>query len=126
MNPSTIMRDENSDAWYKGVEKAKDKARKLIGKVVAINQSTSLVVGKLDAADIDKLGPSHQSTCKITLSKTKRYDLKSNFKFRDEYTVFLFVNKPEAILSAEELEKTFPKVYEEVRINVKKGVWNGS
>ena len=120
------MRDEISDASYKGVEKAKDKARKFVGKIVAINQSTSLVVGKLDSAEIDKLGPSHMQTCKLTLSKTKRYDLKSNFKFRDEYTVFLFVNKPESIISVEELEKLFPKVYEEVHINMKKGVWDGS
>lgn len=117
---------EISDQWYKGVEKAKEKARKMINKTVGINQATSVVIGKLDGADIDRLGPAHHPTCKITLSNMKRYDLKTDYKFKDEEMGIFFINNPDNVMSIQELSQKFPKIHEEVMINVKKGVWNGS
>ncbi len=120
------MERDIADLWYKGVENSKEKARKMLKKVIAINQTTSLVVGKLTAAEIDKLGPGHHASCKLTLTKIKKYALTSNFKFRDEEMGLFFVNKPEMILTMEELETKYPQIFEEIHINIKKGVWDGS
>ncbi len=120
------MDDKFSEAWYKGIEDSKEKARKLLKQVIGVNQTTSLVIGRLDAVEIDKLAPGHHAACKVTLSKVKRFALRTKFKFRDEETGIFFVNKPEMILNTEELEKNFPEIYEEIHINIKKGAWDGS
>ena len=120
------MVSENYNPWYKNVEKAKDKARKLVNKTVAVNQATSVVVGKLEGAEIDKMGPAHHATCKITLNNVKRYDLKTDFKFKDEEIGVFFVNNPDSVMTIQELGLKFPNLHEEVNINIKKGVWDGS
>lgn len=112
--------------WYKVVEKAKEKGRKLINKTIAVNQATSIVVGKLTGAEIDKMGPAHHATCKLSLSNMKRYDLKTDFQFKDEDEGVFFINNPDNIMTIQELGVKHPKIMEEVHINIKKGVWDGS
>jgi len=117
---------DTPNEWHRAVEKAKEKGRTLINKTIAVNQATSIVLGKLTGSEIDKMGPAHNETCKLTLNNIKRYDLKTNFKFKDEEEGLFFINKPENIMTLQELELKFPKIFEEAHINIKKGVWDGS
>jgi len=120
------MEREFSEAWYKGVENAKEKARKLLHQVIAVNQATSIVVGKLEAAEIDKLAPGHHAACKLTMTKINKYGTGSKYQTRTDDMGVFFVNKPNMIMTMEELESNNPDIFEEVHINIKKGVWDGS
>lgn len=119
------MNAEFSEAWYKGIEEAKEKARKIIHHIIAINQVTNVIVGQLQAAEVDRLSPGHHPACKLTMVNIKKYSKSSDFQSSDDMGIF-FVNKPDMILTMQELETKNPKVYEEVHINIKKGVWDGS
>ena len=120
------MESDFSEAWFKGVENAKEKARKLLHQVIAVNQATSIVVGKLQGAEIDKLAPGHHAACKLTMTKVKKYSTTSRFQSRTDDMGVFFVNKPEMIMTMNELEAKYPEIFEEAHINIKKGVWDGS
>lgn len=117
---------EHSELWYKGVNQAKEKSQKLIGEVIAINLSTSIAVGKLIGAEIDKMTLGQHEACKLTIENTRRYGIKGDFKFTNEDLGIFFANKSEKIMNMEELETKHPKIFEEAHINIKKGVWDGS
>lgn len=113
-------------AHNREVEKAKVKARSLIKKIVVIFQSTSLVIGRLESADLDKLGPTHFPSCKLNIFKPKRYSIGNTFQFNMEDQGIYFVNKPEMIMTLEEISDKYPEIFREIHINIRKGVWDGS
>ena len=42
------------DSWNATIEKSKEKARKLINQLIAVDQVTSIIIGKLNSVEIDK------------------------------------------------------------------------
>lgn len=107
------------EQWYTLVEKAKEKARKLQDKVIAIDQTTSIVVGKLNSADIDKLWRMGYSYCKLNISNPSRYKMNGTFECKMGETELFFVNKPTMILTKMELADRFPQIYKEVLKKIK-------
>ncbi|MBU3896971.1 MAG: hypothetical protein KJ697_03515 [Nanoarchaeota archaeon] len=108
------------------VEKTKMKARSFIKKIIIISQSTSLIVGKLQSADIDKMGATNYPACKLTVFKPKRYSIGNTFQFNMEDQGIYFVNKPEMIMTLDEISDKYPEIFREIHINVGKGVWDGA
>ncbi|MFQ6021033.1 MAG: hypothetical protein ACE5J4_03425, partial [Candidatus Aenigmatarchaeota archaeon] len=57
---------------------------------------------------------------KLTMENCERYRTDGKFEFKLANTQICFVNKPEMIMSMEELAKRFPNIYEEVLGKIKK------
>jgi hypothetical protein len=112
---------EYPSTWYAGIEKSKEKAKKLMGKIVALDQNTSVIIGKLDRIDIDSLWKMNCPYCKLTVKNALRYKIDGNFQQKMEDLNIFFVNKPEMVMSVEEFSKRFPKVYTEVVGKIKTG-----
>ena len=108
--------------WYLNIEKSKEKARKMLKKVIAVDLNTSIVIGKLENVMIDKLFRLKYPFCKVTLSKAKRYTIneKLEAKLGDQVC---FINKPQMILDMQELSTKFPNIHEDVFVEIKKGVY---
>lgn len=99
--------------WYGGVEKAKEKARKLLKKVIAIDQNTSVVIGRLSVADIDKLWRSNVPYCRLLVNDSLRFRLDGKMEAKLGSEEVFFVNKPQMVMTLDEMEKTHPKVHDE-------------
>ena len=117
------MQTSIPDTWYAVVDKSKEKARKLINQIVAINQSTSIVVGKLESVEIDRLWHLKYPYCRLTMRKPVRYRLDGRLEFKMGEQELLFVNKPEMVMNTAELSKTHPRIYEDILPKIKTGVW---
>jgi len=105
--------------WYSGVEKSKDKARRMQGKLVAINNNTSIVIGRLTAVDIDKLWRQNFPYCKVTLQSPRRYRDNGAFECNMGESEVFFLNRPEMLLSLEELSNVNPELYTSIRKKIK-------
>ena len=118
-----VTEREILNQWNSVVEKSKEKARRMINKLVAIDQSTSVAVGKLISVEIDRLGYLKYPYVKLMLHKPIRYrqDGKMQFKMGDQELVF--INKPEMVMDTNELASKFPKIYEQILTKIKTGVW---
>ena len=103
------------ESWHTSIEKAKEKARKFKGQVIAIDQSTSVVVGKLTEVEIDKLKYPY---CRLGVSKARRYRQSGDATKMGEQELF-FINKPQMVMDMKELSQRFPKIYEEVLGKIK-------
>jgi hypothetical protein len=114
-------RSDMPDNWYQTVEKAKNKARKLLQKTIAVDQNTSVVVGKLVGVDIDTLWRAKYPYCKLTIEKPVRYRTDGNFECHMGDTELFFVNKPEMIMTTVELNDRFPKVHADAATRLKTG-----
>lgn len=113
--------DQLPDAWYQAVERAKEKARKFIGTVIAVDQSTSVVAGKLTAVDIDTLWRLKYPYCKLTMRRPVRYRRDGRLDCRLGDEELFFVNKPSMVLTMPELSATFPKIHMDVLGKVRMG-----
>ncbi|MBR9682836.1 MAG: hypothetical protein GOV02_04115 [Candidatus Aenigmarchaeota archaeon] len=111
--------DKLPASWYSGVEKSREKARKLNNKVVAVDQTTSVVVGRLIAIDIDKLWNFKYPYCKLTLRNPQRYRSNGNFECKMSEIELFFVNKPKMLLDLEELSDRHPIIYRAIRKQIK-------
>jgi hypothetical protein len=109
--------------WNSVVEKSKEKARKFINKLVAIDQNTSVAVGKLMTVEIDRLGYLKYPYCRLMLHKPIRYRMDGKLQFKMGEQELLFINKPEMVMDTNELASRFPKIYEEILPKIKTGVW---
>ncbi|MBU5575067.1 MAG: hypothetical protein QXF15_00880 [Candidatus Aenigmatarchaeota archaeon] len=108
-----------NSSWYHGVEKAKEKSKKFIGKIVAVDQNTSIVVGKLINVELDKLWQFQYPYCKLQLSNPLRFRLDGLLQYKmGDFEVF-FVNKPEMVMDISELSQRFPKIYENIQKFIK-------
>lgn len=106
-------------SWYSGVEKSREKARKLNNKVVAVDQTTSVVVGRLIGIDIERLWRFNYPYCKLTLRNPQRYRSNGNFECKMSDIELFFINKPKMLLSLEELSDRHPIIYKEIRKQIK-------
>lgn len=116
--------NDPSSNWYQTVEKARVKAQKYIKQPIALFQSTSIVVGKITAVEIDRLFKQNLPYCRITLSKPLRYYTDGKFEFKMGEIELFFVNKPEMVMTLAELNTRFPNVHEHVAAKVKAGEWS--
>ena len=110
------------DRWYSNIEKSKEKARKLIRKVIAVDLNTSIITGLLEDVMIDKLFRLKYPFCKLTISKAKRYSINEKLEAKLDEQV-CFINKPQMILDMQELSSKFPNIHEDVFVEIKKGVY---
>ena len=118
-----IEREKLPESWYSQIEKSKERARKLLKKVVAIDLNDAVLVGKLDDVTLDKLFKSNYPFCKLTLTKAKKYNADGKLEKQIEGEQICFVNKPQMILDLQELSSRFPEIYEDIHIEIKKGVY---
>ena len=99
-----------SDRWYREVERARDKARGLIDEQIAINQNTTVVIGKLKEVSIDKLWRLNYPYCKLVLQNPLRFHTSGHFDCKMGETEYIFINKPEMIMNMSEFQEKFPKI----------------
>lgn len=114
-------RGDVPDNWYQTVEKAKTKARKLIQQTIAVDQNTSVVVGKLISVDIDTLWRAKFPYCKLTVQNPVRYRTDGKFECKMGDTELFFVNKPDMVMNMAELNTRFPKVRSDAAVRLKTG-----
>ncbi len=108
-----IKAGEVPQNWYGGIEKAKDKARRLLRKVIAVDQNTSVVIGRLAAVDIDKLWKSNVPYCRLLVNDSLRFRLDGKMEAKLGSEEVFFVNKPQMVMTVDEMEQRFPKVHDE-------------
>ena len=107
------------DKWNISIDKAKDKARKLLKQIVAIDQNTSIVVGRLNDVGLDRLWKLKYSYCKLILANAEKYRLDGKFESKIDDEQLCFINKPEMIMSLEELQRRFPEIHADVHVKMK-------
>ncbi|MFH1229281.1 MAG: hypothetical protein V1678_02555 [Candidatus Aenigmatarchaeota archaeon] len=116
-----VATNSQPNSWGSQIEKAKEKARKLLRKVVAVDMSTAILVGKLEEVSLDNLFRANYPFVKLTFSKTRKYNnLQKLEKALDEEQV-CFVNKPQMILDIDELAKKYPSIHEDTHVEIKRG-----
>jgi len=116
-------KDSMPEKWYKNVELARERAKSFMGKLVALHQTSSVVIGKLTGAEIDKLWQVKYPYCKISMKRAFRFNLNGKLETDIGDDGIFWINKPEVLLSIDELSRKFPKVYSEILPKIKRGVW---
>ncbi len=99
---------------YLPVEKAKEKARKLINDIIIIYQTTSVSVGILKEVGIEKLWSMRIPYCKLYLQNFNKFDLEGKLLYSTDEEI-IYINKPEYIFSLEELKKSNEKLYKKIK-----------
>ncbi|MEM5804595.1 MAG: hypothetical protein QXU82_01975 [Candidatus Aenigmatarchaeota archaeon] len=112
-----------SGGWYKEVEKCKIKSRNLLNQLVAVDQSTSIIVGHLTAADIDRLWRLKYPYVRLALTKPVRFRADGRFDFKMGEEEMIFINKQDMIMSKEELSNRHPNIFKEVQAKLIKNQW---
>jgi len=123
---SKLVREKDyklPDNWYTTVEKTKQKASKFIKKVAAIEQTSSVIVGKFSVVDIDSMFESKFPYCKIMMDSAVRFKLDGSIQAKIGDLGMFFLSKPESVLSVDELAKKYPRIHEEVMAKIKIGQW---
>ena len=115
-----VERENLPESWYSQIEKSKERARKLLKKVVAIDLNDAVLVGKLDDVTLDKLFKSNYPFCKLTLTKAKKYNVDGKLEKKIEGEQICFVNKPQMILDIDELAKRFPEIHADVHVDIRR------
>ena len=124
VRPSSNLNSRNlPQQWFSGIEKAKEKSTKLVKQLVALNQSTSIVVGELEAVEIDKLWKINYPYFKLTLNNPCRFRIDGRMDHKMGETEIFFVNKPEMVMNMAELGQRHPKIHEEAHFRIKAGKW---
>ncbi|MEM5778464.1 MAG: hypothetical protein QXK49_02465 [Candidatus Aenigmatarchaeota archaeon] len=109
------------ESWYSQIEKSKEKARKFLKKVIAVDLNDSILVGVLNDVSLDKLFRLKYPFCKLTLIKAKKYSLDGKLEKQIEGEQICFVNKPQMIMDMEELSKKFPEIHEDIHVDLRRG-----
>lgn len=107
--------------WYSAIERSKEKARKLMNQIVAVDLNTSIIVGRLEDVSLDKLFRIQYPFCKLTLSNSKKYRTDERIDRSSMGDQIAFVNKPQMIMDMTELSTKFPKIHEETHLDIKRG-----
>ena len=115
------MAEALPESWYSQIEKSKERARKFLKKVVAIDLNDAIIVGKLDDVTLDKLFRLKYPFCKLTLTKTKKYNIEGKLEKQIEGEQICFVNKPQMILDMDELSKKHPEVFQDTHVDIRRG-----
>lgn len=117
-----VIKDSDlPESWYSQIEKSKEKARKLLRKVVGIDMNDSVLVGKLEDVTLDKLFRVNYPFCKLTLTKSKKYDSEGKLERKIDGEQICFVNKPQMIMDMDELAKRFPEIHEDTHVEIRRG-----
>ncbi len=106
--------------WYTNIEKSKEKARKLLKKIVALDMKDSIVTGVVEDVMLDRFFKLKYPFCKITLKNVKKYNVNEKLESKLEEQIF-FVNNPKMILDLKEMSSRFPNIYEDVNVEIKRG-----
>jgi hypothetical protein len=109
-------------AWHASIEKSKDKARKLLKKVVALDMNDAIVIGILQDVMVDKLFRFQYPFVKVTLQNVKKYDTSEKLMNKMDEQIF-FINKPQMIMDVNEISGRFPEIFQDVHVEMKKGVY---
>jgi hypothetical protein len=109
-------------SWYASIEKSKEKARKLLRKVVILDMNDSIILGVLQDVMLDKLFRVQYPFVKLTLEKVKKYDARQKLVNKMDEQIF-FINKPQMIMDVKEIADKFPEVYQDFHVEMKKGVY---
>lgn len=107
------------NGWHANIEKSKEKARKLLKKIVIVEINNAIILGTLEDVSIDKLFKLKYPFCKLTVTQVKKYDMNEKIEAKLDEQI-LFVNKPEMILDMKELAKKFPNIYQDVHVEMRK------
>lgn len=108
------------EKWFTSIERSREKAKKLVQDFVAIDQATSIVIGKLVSVEIDRVTQFKYPSCRLTIQNPERYRTDGQFMHKMDDIELFFVNKPQAVMSMDELMQKFPNVFTEVQIKIKK------
>jgi len=109
------------EKWYSAIEKSREKAKKLLKQVIAVDLNTSVVIGKLEDVSLDRLFKLKYPFCKLTLSKAKRYRTDGKFESISDSDQVCFVNKPQMIMDMTELSSKFPEIHEDTHVDIRRG-----
>ena len=109
------------DSWYSQIEKTKDKSRKLLKKVVAVDLNDSILVGRLEDVSLDKLFRLKYPFCKLTLTNTKKYNPNQKLEKKIEGEQIAFVNKPQMVLDMDELSRRYPEIHGDTHVEIRRG-----
>ena len=96
------------------VERAKEKARKLINSYVGVYQTMSILIGKLKNVSLERLWSMKVLFCRLHMENVARFDLDGKIISQSDEEI-VYVSKPEFVLSLEELEKANSKVYKKLK-----------
>jgi hypothetical protein len=96
------------------VERAKEKARKLVNSYVGIYQTMSILTGKLKSVSLERLWSMKVLFCRLHMENVTKFDLEGKVISRSDEEI-VYVSKPEFVLSLEELEKANSKVYKKLK-----------
>lgn len=116
-----VANSSQPSSWNSQIEKAKDKSRKLLRKVVAVDMSNTVMVGKLEDVSLDKLFRSNYPFCKLTLTNAKKYNSNQKLERKLEGEQVCFVNKPDMVMDIDELQKRFPEIHEDIHVEIRSG-----
>ena len=117
MNKDSVLQE----SWYSQIEKSKERARKFLRKVVAIDLNDSVLVGKLGDVTLDKLFRLKYPFCKLTLTKAKKYNAEGKLEKQIEGEQICFVNKPQMILDMDELSRRYPEIFQDTHVDIRRG-----
>jgi len=112
---------ELPEKWYSNIEKSREKAKKLLKQVIAVDLNTSLVIGKLEEVSLDKLFRVKYPFCKLTLSRARKYRTDGKFESKIEIDQVCFINKPQMVLDMDELSQRFPEIHGDIHVEIRKG-----
>jgi hypothetical protein len=116
-----VNNSSKPDSWGSQIAKAKDKARKLLNKVIAVDMSTNILVGKLEEVSLDTLFRANYPFVKLTLSKARKYNTQEKLERALTEEQICFANKPQMILDIDELSKKYPSIHEDTHVEIKRG-----
>lgn len=109
------------EGWYSRIEKSREKSKKLLNQIVAVDLNTSIVVGKLEDVMLDKLFRLKYPFCKLTLSRATRFSIDGKFESSSDTDQVCFINKPQMLMDLDELSGKFPNLHRDIHIEIKKG-----
>ncbi len=109
------------EGWYTRIEKSREKSKKLMNQLVAVDLNTSIVVGKLEEVMLDKLFRLKYPFCKLTLSRAKRFSIDGKFESGTETDQVCFINKPDMLMDFDEFSRKFPNLHRDIHVEIRKG-----
>ncbi len=118
-----ISTSELPEKWYSNIEKSREKAKRLLNQIVAIDLNTSIIVGKLEDVSVDRLWRLKYPFCKLTLKNPEKYGINGKFESKLGEEQFCFVSKPQMIMSLEELSEKFPEIHEDVHVKIRRNAF---
>ena len=109
------------EKWFSSIERSREKAKKLLNQVVAVDLNTSIVVGKLEDVSLDKLFRIQYPFVKLTMNKAKKYRTDGKLDSSGQGDQVAFVNKPQMIMDMQELSSKFPEIHADTHVDIKRG-----